>query len=115
MKQLNNSGGFIRLFLTVAILALVFYSGIRFGMPYYRYSAFKSDVKAIARLELSDAERIKAQIFERAKELKVPVEEKGINVTIIEKRVKVKARWSEDVDILGVYKRTLEFNIDVIE
>ncbi len=114
MKKLKE-GGFIRFVIVTALLAFCVYAGIKFGMPYYRYSAFKSDVKEFVRISIGDVEKTKAQIFERAKELRLPIEEEDIKVTKTEKLVRVKTAWSETVDLLGVYQKTLKFDIDVEE
>ncbi|MBE0426742.1 MAG: hypothetical protein IBX72_08850 [Nitrospirae bacterium] len=115
MKILKEQGGFIRFALVMALLAFCVYAGIKFGMPYYKYSAFKSDVKEFARISLGDTEKTRAQIFERAAELRLPLEEEDIKVTKKEKLVRVRTAWSETVDILGVYQKKLNFNIDIEE
>lgn len=115
MKTLKGQGGFIRSVIVMALLAFCVYAGIKFGMPYYRYSAFKSDVREFARISVGDTEKTRAQIFERAKELGLPLEENDIKVTKTEKLVRVKTAWSETVDLLGIYQKILNFDIDIEE
>ncbi len=115
MKVLNNEKGFIKFVFIVAVLAFLVYAGIQFGMPYYRYTAFKSDTKEIARISIGDIERTKIMLNERAQELKIPIEEKDILVTRTEKTVKVKTSWSETVDILGLYQKRLDFTVNIEE
>ncbi|MEW6571265.1 MAG: hypothetical protein AB1390_08860 [Nitrospirota bacterium] len=115
MKSLRNEKGFIKFIFVMALLVFLVYLGIKFGMPYYRYSAFKSDVKEIARISLGDTGRTRTQIFERAKELHLPLEEEDIKVTRTEKTVHVKAFWAETVDVLGVYQKKLNFSVDIEE
>lgn len=115
VKALNNEKGFIKFFFVVLVLAFLVYAGIEFGMPYYKYSAFKSDVKELARVSVGDIEKTKVQILGRAQELKIPITAEDIQVTKAEKMVKVRASWSETVDMLGVYQKTLNFRIDVEE
>lgn len=97
------------------ILALLVYSGFQFGMPYYRYSAFKSDAKEIARTSLGGEEKARQQIFHRAQELKVPLRENDIQVIRVDKLIQVKASWSETVDLLGLYQKTLHFTVNIRE
>ncbi len=112
IKVLNNENGFIKFIFVVALLAFSIYAGIKFGMPYYRYSAFKSDAKELARISIGDAEKTRAQIFERAQELKLPLEENDIKVTKTVRGVRVQASWSETVDLLGLYQKKFNFAVD---
>lgn len=112
MKVLNNENGFIKFIFVVALLAFSIYAGIKFGMPYYRYSAFKSDAKELARISIGDAEKTRAQIFERAQELELPLEENDIKVTKTVRGVRVQASWSETVDLLGLYQKKFNFAVD---
>lgn len=115
VKVLNNEKGFIKFLFVMAVLAFLVYVGIKFGMPYYRYSALKSEAKEIARISLGDIDKTRTQIFEKAQDLKIPIEEKAIMVTKTEKTVRVKTSWSERVDILGIYERNLKFVINIEE
>jgi hypothetical protein len=115
MKELRNEKGFVKFVFVVLLLALSIYVGYQFGMPYYRYSAFKTDVKELARISVGEAEKTKAQIVERAKELNIPIEEKEIMVSKTEKTVRVKTSWTETVDILGYYQKQLHFTVNVEE
>jgi hypothetical protein len=99
----------------LVILALLVYSGFQFGIPYYRYTAFKTDAKAIARISLGEVEKTRAQIFLRAQELNIPIEEKEIMVTRTDKLVRVKASWSESVNLFGIYQKTLNFTVNIQE
>jgi len=115
MTILRNEKGFIKLAFYTALLAFIIYTGIQFGMPYYRHSAFKSDVKEIARISLGDAERTKVQVMDSAEGYGIPLDENNVKVVKKEKTTQVKASWSENVDILGVYQKMLNFEIDIEE
>lgn len=115
MRLLRNSDGFIKPLLVIAIMVFLVYSGIQFGVPYYRYSAFKSETKEIARLELGQVEKTRAQIFEVAQNQKIPIEAEDIQITKKTNTIRVQTSWSVDVDILGLYQKTLHFTVDVEE
>jgi hypothetical protein len=115
MRHLRNNDGFIKPLLVIAVMAFLVYSGIQFGVPYYRYSAFKSEAKEIARLELGQVEKTRAQIFEVAQSQKIPIEAEDIQITKETNTTRVQTSWSVDVDILGLYHRTLHFTVDVEE
>jgi len=115
MRHLRSRDGFIKPLLTIVILLLAGYVGIEFGIPYYRYSAFKSEAKEIARLELGNVEKTRAQLYNAAQEIKIPIEEKDIIVTRKMNTVRVQTSWSTMVDIFGFYQKTLHFKIDVEE
>ncbi|MEW6001391.1 MAG: hypothetical protein AB1638_01885 [Nitrospirota bacterium] len=99
----------------IIVIAILAYTGFKFGIPYYRYVALKSDAKEIARLPYENEERIKGQMFERAKQLKVPIKEEDIKVAIAEGTVTIRTSWSEMVDIFGIYRRNLRFTINIRE
>ncbi|MBI4685763.1 MAG: hypothetical protein HY755_11250 [Nitrospirae bacterium] len=115
LKLVINENGFFKFILSIAIIAFLVYTGIQIGMPYYRYSSFKTGVKEFARINIGDLEKTKAQIFEKAQELKIPIEEKDIEVTKAPHGVRVKTAWSDTVDILGVYEKKIDFVVDVEE
>ena len=101
--------------LVLVILAACVYVGYQFGLPYYRYEAFKSDVKEIARLGLGDVEKVRKEVYEVAEDLKIPIEEKDIIVTQKAHAVRVVTEWSVDVDIQGMYHKQLVFKVDIEE
>jgi hypothetical protein len=69
----------------------------------------------LARISLGNVEKTRVLILEKARELKIPIEEKAILVTKTERSVRVRTSWEETVDFLGYYQKTLRFNIDVEE
>ncbi len=97
------------------ILALLIYSGIKFGTPYYRYWAFKADAKEIVKVPLENEEEAKNKIFERAKELKIPINMEDIEISRNEKIMRVRTSWFEVVDLGGLYQKTLKFSVDTGE
>ena len=112
--RISSQGGFIRSALIIAIVAVTIYVGFQFGVPYYKYSAFKNDVKEIARLGLAEG-RTKQQVLEAAQGLKIPIEEKDIVVTKKAERVRVETEWTDQVDVMGFYQKTLQFTVRVEE
>ncbi len=112
IEVLNNENGFIKFIFIMLVLASLVYAGLKFGRPYYRYSAFKSDTKELARISIGDTEKTRAQIFERAQELKLPLEENDIKVTKTVRGVRVQASWPETVDLLGLYQKKFNFAVD---
>jgi hypothetical protein len=115
MNVLRNEKGFIKVAFILAVLVLCIYAGFQFGTPYYRYSVFKSDAKEIARVGLGDVKRTQTMLFDRAKELRLPLEEDDLSVVVTDKRVLVKTSWSETVNLFGIYQKELRFSIDIEE
>lgn len=117
MKHINNEKGWIKPLLSIAVLGFCVYVGIQFGVPYYRYSAFKSDAREIARTTGAVGgdviRKVKEEVYASAKDFKIPVQESDIAVEKRGERVMIRTSWSVDVDILGLYQRTLEFNVDI--
>lgn len=116
MRLLSKQDGYIKPVLTILLLVFLVYAGIQFGMPYYRYSAFKSDATELARVSLGRVDKLKNSLTERADELNLPLSYDDIYVDRGPNRtMHVTAIWHENVDILGLYHKTLEFNIDILE
>jgi hypothetical protein len=117
MKHFNNENGWIKPLLSIGILVVIVYSGIQFGMPYYRYSAFKSDATDIARTASAtrDLPRVKEDVYAAARSYDIPVEQDDIKIEKNGDKIHVQTSWSVKVDIFGVYQRTLDFNVDVEE
>lgn len=113
MRSLRRQEGFVKPILCLAFLAFLVYSGIQFGLPYYRYSGFKNEAQDIIMAGLGDTEKIKSRIYNSARSLKIPIEAGDINVTMKDQTVHVRISWSEEVDILGIYRKTLDFYIDI--
>jgi hypothetical protein len=114
-SMLQTEHGFVKFFVTVALIIFLVYAGIQFGKPFYRHGALKDETKEIARISLGHALRTQEQVFERARELKVPITKEDILVTKLERTVRVQTSWSETVEILGLYEKTFDFEIDVEE
>lgn len=115
MRHLLNSDGFIKPLLTVVILLIAGYVSLEFGIPYYRYTSFQSEAKQIARLELGNVEKTRAQLFEAAQDMKIPISAEDIIVTRKLHTVRVQTSWSTTVDIFGLYQKTLDFTVDLEE
>jgi hypothetical protein len=112
VKLLDNERGFIKFIFVILILASIAYVGLKFGIPYYKYSAFKTDAKELARISIGNTEKTRSQIYERVQELKLPLEENNIEVTRTLNGVRVQASWSETVDLLGLYQKKINFSVD---
>ncbi len=116
IKVLNNESGFIKFIIVLLVLASMIYVGIKLGIPYYKYSALKSDAKEIARIGVAQtADRTLSLTYETAQELKIPLEEEDIYVTKTETFVRIETEWSETVDFLGIYQHKLNFTLDIQE
>lgn len=115
MRYLNKENGSVKPVLCLVILALAVYSGFQFGMPYYKYSAFNSEVKDITRLAAIDAEKVRFNVLAASRSLRIPIEEKDITIIKKDSTVRVKASWTVTVDILGLYQKALYFKVDVEE
>ncbi len=113
-KLINNEHGFIKFILYMLVLSCMVYVGIKLGLPYFRYSAFKSDAKELARISVGGRiDRTREQVYERAIELKLPLEEEDIVVKKANTGVRIETSWSETVDFLGIYQYTMDFTVDV--
>jgi len=115
-QMLNNEEGFFKFVFVLLIIALLMYAGFQIGMPFYRYTSFRTDAEQLARVSVAgDIDKTRAQIFELAQELNIPIKEQDIEVIKTTRGMRVKTAWAEAVDILGIYQKTFDFKIDVEE
>jgi hypothetical protein len=108
MKKIGERG-FVKGVLGLFILAAVFFVGISFGKPYYRYYELGSLTRDFLKSDVGDTNAIRKNILDNAAGLKVPLDEEDLDVHIENKIVKVKATWSETVDFWGYYTKKLDF------
>jgi hypothetical protein len=107
---------FIKKLAYLATFLFVVYSCFQFGMPYYRYYAFKTDAADIIRFEHRGREAeedIRRDLVERAQELGIPISPDGMQVYRTEEGYWAEVKWQETVDILGQYQKTLSFEVEV--
>jgi hypothetical protein len=95
----------VGLFLLVALVA----AGVTFSRPYYRYYQLGSHTRDFLKTDIGDVNAIKTHIIEDAAELGVPLEDKDVSVTSVKKIIKVKASWTDTVDLWGYYQKSVDF------
>ncbi len=115
MRHIRNQNGWIKPVFIIGILALAVYSGIQFGVPYYRYSAFKNEVTDIARISQGDLKKVREDVYTSAVQYKVPVGEDDILIEKKDNKIHIRTSWSHTVDILGFYQKRVDFNVDIEE
>jgi hypothetical protein len=115
-KVLSNESGFIKFIIVMLVLACIIYVGIKLGIPYYKYSALKSDAREIARIGVvQPVDRTRTLVYETAQGLHIPLEEGDIEVHKTKNTVRIITGWSDTVDFLGIYQYTFDFTIHVEE
>jgi hypothetical protein len=113
MKGRIGRQGFITTLLLLLFLGALGFVGISFGKPYIRYNTLRSHTKDILSSELSVLPAIKEKIMADAAELKVPLKEENLELTMDNKIIKVKATWSETVNFWDYYQKQLDFVMEV--
>jgi hypothetical protein len=110
---MSGRQGYIKILLSIAIFVVVVFVGISFARPFIRYNTLRSHTKDILLSQITSLPAIKEQILEEAAELKVPLKEENLEVTLTKKLIKVKATWSETVNFWDYYKKELDFDMEV--
>ena len=108
MKKIGERG-FVKGVVGLCILVAIVFVMISFGKPYYRYYELGSHTRDFLKTDIGDINAIRKDIIDNAAELKVPLNEKDLEVRIVEKMIKVKATWSETVDFWGFYQKKFDF------
>jgi hypothetical protein len=111
---LKDERGLVKGLFILAVVVAIAFAGIQFGKPYYRYNTLRSYTKDTILMEGENVQVIRTKVLEEAEELKVPLDEEDLEVTVNQaKIVKVKAKWSEVVDFWGYYSKRLDFDLNV--
>ena len=102
----------------IALIGGIIYSGVLFGLPYYNYRVFKSDVIEMSKINAAigmDDEKFTQKILEQAKENNIPIKEENIKLSRDEadkRRRDIMITWSETVDLFGLYQHTYRFKVN---
>ena len=111
MKNIGDRG-LVKGVLLLCILVAVVFVGISFAKPYYRYYTLGSHTRDFLKTDIGDIEAIRKNVMKDAEELKVPLDEKDLEVVVVNKIIKVKATWSETVDFWGYYQKKIDFAME---
>jgi len=109
MRQKLGNRGLVKGLLMLGVLAAIVFVGISFGKPYYRYYTLSSHTRDFLKSDTFNAKVIRENILADAEEVKVPLADEDLEVTVDKKNVKVRATWSETVDFWGYYQKTFDF------
>jgi hypothetical protein len=110
---------FMKKLAVIVSIVFVVYSGVMFGMPYYRHYAFRTDAVDIVRFKYSEysagkrMHMVKEKLFEKAQEVGLPISKNDIKVERTQTGYWAYVKWQETVDILGQYQKTLKFEVEV--
>lgn len=94
----------------LSVMVLSIYSAVMLSLPMYRHYSLQKDMDDIVTYKFRPEEHDKL-IREKIAESELPVNPEDISVTIDEKGVAVSLKWSETVDLLGVYQKTFDFEV----
>ncbi len=94
------------------VSGLLVYAAVQYGRPWFRYYLFKSDVSDMVRFPVQDADALKADIMEKAKDVHVPLSPENLSVSGSKWRFRAAASWSAGADFFGHYRREFNFTFD---
>lgn len=102
------------IFLLIAVL--IIYSAVIIAIPHYNYYAFKSEVREILRLSITEKNLpLNAEIMKLAEQYDIPITEDNIVLWQKNEIYYTKISWEETVSFLGLYEKTFEFYFDTSE
>ena len=102
----------------IALIGVIIYSGVLFGLPYYNYKVFKSDMDDMAKIEVAlnmNDEKFSKKILKHAKDANIPITMENISISRdkeYQKNRDIVVKWSQTVDLFGLYQYTYQFKID---
>jgi hypothetical protein len=112
---ITNSYGnskIIGLFFILVVVSAIYLSYTL--LPHYlNYLSFRDLAGAkISAAKVIKDENILNDLYNKAKELDLPLEKEDIIVKREEGRLHITAEWEVEVEFIGSYKKTLKFSID---
>jgi len=112
MRKDLGEKGLIKTLLGLFLLIALVTAAVTFIRPYYRYYTLGSHTRDYLMTDIGDVNAIKKHILDEAAELGIPLSEKDISVEIRQKVVRVKASWTETVDLWGYYRKDINFTME---
>ena len=110
----SGEKGFIKTLLGLGLLICLIYVGLTLAKPYYRYYQFGSHTRDFLKTDIGEVNLIRKHMLEDAAELGVPLNDRDLTVSVdtFKKQVRVKATWTDTVDLLGQYQKDVEFVLE---
>ena len=109
MRKGLGEKGFIKTLLGFFLLIALVAAGVAFARPYYRYYTLGSHTRDFLRTDIGDGNTIKKHVMEDAAELGIPLDDRDVSVSVLKKTVKVRAAWTDTVDLWGYYQKSVDF------
>jgi len=111
----NGNSKIIGIFFILVVVSAIYLSYTL--LPHYlNYLSFKDLTGAkISAARIMKDENILNDLYNKAKELNLPLEKEDIIVKREEGRLHITAEWEVEVEFIGSYKKTLKFSIDAGE
>ncbi len=111
----NGNSKIIGIFFILVVVSAIYLSYTL--LPHYlNYLSFKDLAGAkISAARIMKDENILNDLYNKAKELNLPLEKEDIIVKREEGRLHITAEWEVEVEFIGSYKKTLKFSIDAGE
>ena len=103
----------MKMLIKLLVVGLALYSAFLFGIPFYHYQVFKSDLKELSKLPSGPFKEgeMMLRVQEMAREIKVPLKDEDIILTH-GLTYKIEVSWEETVNWLGFYQKTFQFAVD---
>lgn len=112
MRRILGEEGYVKGILGMLLLVAIVIVGMKLGAPYYRSYSLGSHTRDFLRTDVGNLEVIKKNILKDAVELEIPLKESQVEVVLVQKTIKVKAKWTDTVDFWGYYQKKFEFDLD---
>lgn len=114
MRRVWGEKGFVKTLLGLSLLVALIYVGVTLAKPYYRYYQFGSHTRDFLKTDIGEVNMIRKNMLEDAAELGIPLNDKDLTVSVntFRKQVRVKATWTETVDLFGQYRKDIGFVLE---
>ena len=114
MRRAWGEKGFIKTLLGLGLLIGLIFIGVTLAKPYYRYYQFGSHTRDFLKTDIGEVNLIRKHMLEDAAELGVPLNDRDLAVSVdtFKKQVRVRATWTDTVDLFGQYQKDIDFILE---
>ena len=114
MRRAWGEKGFIKTLLGLGLLIGLIFIGVTLAKPYYRYYQFGSHTRDFLKTDIGEVNLIRKHMLEDAAELGVPLNDRDLTVSVdtFKKQVRVRATWTDTVDLFGQYQKDIDFILE---
>jgi hypothetical protein len=103
----------IKLFIKLAIVALLANAAFHVGSEYLTYIRFRDAVRDAAMFKAKNDTQLMARIMELAEQYDVPIDEENITIERAERKVSIEGWYDKSIEVVPNYQYPWHFGLSL--